>query len=100
LVSLWASIPHYANESPSPKAVLALLNALEDFLEITLPQGDLPKQVREWESEVDELAREDSEVAEYVKALEESKDSLALSDVTGDELARELERFLRRQNEN
>ena len=100
LVSLWASIPHYANESPSPKAVLALLNALEDFLEITLPQGDLPKQAREWESEVDELAREDSEVAEYVKALEESKDSLALSDVTGDELARELERFLRRQNEN
>jgi proteasome assembly chaperone (PAC2) family protein len=100
LVSLWASIPHYANESPSPKAVLALLNALEDFLEITLPQGDLPKQAREWESEVDELAREDSEVAEYVKALEESKDSLALSDVTGDELARELERFLRRQNDN
>jgi proteasome assembly chaperone (PAC2) family protein len=100
LVSLWASIPHYANDSPSPKAVLALLNALEDFLEITLPQGDLPKQAREWEAEVDELAREDSEVAEYVKALEESKDSLSLSDVSGDELARELERFLRRQSEN
>ena len=100
LVSLWASIPHYANDSPSPKAVLALLNALEDFLEITLPQGDLPKQAREWEAEVDELAREDSDVADYVKALEESKDSMALSDVSGDELARELERFLRRQNEN
>ena len=65
-----------------------------------MPQGDLPAQSREWESEVDELAREDSDVAEYVKALEESKDTLTLSDVSGDELARELERFLRRQNEN
>ena len=54
----------------------------------------------EWESEVDELAREDSDVAEYVKALEESKDSSLLSDVSGEDLARELERFLRRQSEN
>ena len=99
-VSLWAAIPHYASNSPSPKATLALVNALEDFLEITLPQGDLPEESRAWEAEVDELAREDSDVAEYVKALEESKDSFALSDVSGDELARELERFLRRQNEN
>jgi proteasome assembly chaperone (PAC2) family protein len=99
-ISLWAAIPHYASNSPSPKATLALINALEDFLEISLPIGDLPSQAREWESEVDELAREDSDVAEYVKALEDSKDTAALSDVSGDEIARELERFLRRQNEN
>ena len=99
-VSLWAAIPHYASDSPSPKATLALVNALEDLLEVTLPQGDLPTQTREWESEVDELAREDSDVAEYVKALEESKDSTLLEDVSGDEIARELERFLRRQTEN
>ena len=99
-VSLWAAIPHYASDSPSPKATLALVNALEDLLEVTLPQGELPTQTREWESEVDELAREDSDVAEYVKALEESKDSTLLEDVSGDEIARELERFLRRQTEN
>ena len=99
-VSLWAAIPHYASDSPSPKATLALVNALEDLLEVTLPQGDLSTQTREWESEVDELAREDSDVAEYVKALEESKDSTLLEDVSGDEIARELERFLRRQTEN
>ena len=99
-VSLWAAIPHYASNSPSPKATLALLNALEDLLEITLPQGELPTQSLEWESEVDELAREDSDVADYVKALEESKDSALLADVSGDEIARELERFLRRQTEN
>ena len=99
-VSLWAAIPHYASNSPSPKATLALVNALEDLLEITLPQGELPTQSLEWESEVDELAREDSDVADYVKALEDSKDSALLSDVSGDEIARELERFLRRQTEN
>jgi proteasome assembly chaperone (PAC2) family protein len=99
-VSLWAAIPHYASNSPSPKATLALINALEDFLEISLPQGDLHADSREWDSEVDELAREDSDVAEYVKALEESKDSALLSDVSGEDLARELERFLRRQSEN
>ena len=99
-ISLWAAIPHYASNSPSPKATLALINALEDFLEISLPQRDLHADSLEWESEVDELAREDSDVAEYVKALEESKDSTLLSDVSGEDLARELERFLRRQSEN
>jgi proteasome assembly chaperone (PAC2) family protein len=97
-ISLWAAIPHYASNSPSPKATLALINALEDFLAISLPIGDLQTQAVEWESEVDELAREDSDVAEYVKALEESKDATQLSDVSGEDLARELERFLRRQS--
>lgn len=99
-ISLWAAIPHYASSSPSPKATLALLNALEDFLEISLPQGDLPSDSLEWEEEVNEMAKEDSDVAEYVKALEESKDAAELPEATGESIARELERFLRRQSEN
>ena len=99
-VSLWAAIPHYASDSPSPKATLALVNALEDLLEVTLPQGDLPTQTREWESEVDELAREDSDVAEYVKALEDSKDAAELPDVSGDSIAKEFERYLRRRTKD
>lgn len=99
-VSLWAGIPHYASGSPSPKATLALINALEDFLEISLPQGDLPNESVRWESDVSEMATEDSDVAEYVKALEESKDSAELPEATGESIARELERFLRRQSEN
>ena len=99
-ISLWAAIPHYASNSPSPKATLALINALEDFLEITLPQGDLPSEAADWEKEVSEMAKEDSDVAEYVKALEESKDSSDLPEATGESIARELERFLRRQTEN
>jgi proteasome assembly chaperone (PAC2) family protein len=99
-VSLWAGLPHYASNSPSPKATLALINAVEDFLEISLPLADLMHQSQEWENEVSEMAQEDSEVSEYVKALEESKDAAEFKDVSGDEIARELERFLRRQNES
>jgi len=99
-VSLWAAIPHYASGSPSPKAILALINALEDFLEISLPQGELVNESRDWEIEVSEMAKEDSDVAEYVKALEESKDAAELPEVSGESIARELERFLRRQSES
>lgn len=99
-ISLWAAIPHYAPNSPSPKATLALINALEDFLEISLPQGELLNESREWESEVSEMAKEDTDVAEYVKALEESKDAAELPEATGESIAREFERFLRRQSEN
>ena len=98
-ISLWAAIPHYASNSPSPKASLALVNALEDFLEISIPQGDLPDEAIEWETEVSELAKEDSDVAEYVKALEDSKDAVDLPEATGESIARELERFLRRQTD-
>jgi proteasome assembly chaperone (PAC2) family protein len=98
-ISLWAAIPHYASNSPSPKASLALVNALEDFLEISIPQGDLPDEAIKWETEVTELAKEDSDVAEYVKALEDSKDAVDLPEATGESIARELERFLRRQTD-
>jgi predicted ATP-grasp superfamily ATP-dependent carboligase len=99
-ISLWAAIPHYASNSPSPKAIMALINALEDFLEIAIPQGDLHDESASWELEVTEMAKEDSDVAEYVKALEESKDASDLPEATGESIARELERFLRRQSGN
>ena len=97
-ISLWSAIPHYASLSPSPKATLALLNALEDFLNISLPQGDLQSQAKVWEISIDELAREDSDIAEYVRQLEESKDAADLPEATGESIAREFERYLRRKN--
>lgn len=97
-VSLWAAIPHYAAASPSPKATLALINALEDFLNISLPQGDLPEQSQSWEKTVDEMAAEDSEISEYVRQLEASRDESELPEATGDSIAREFERYLRRRN--
>ena len=99
-ISLWAAVPHYAPNSPSPKATLALINTIEDLLEIGIPLAELPALSDEWEKSVDELAAEDSEVAEYVKALEASKDAAELPDVSGDSIAREFERYLRRQQED
>jgi proteasome assembly chaperone (PAC2) family protein len=99
-ISLWAAVPHYASNAPSPKASLALINSLEDFLDISIPPGSLQIDSDEWEKSVDELAAEDSDVAEYVKALEQSKDAAELPEVSGDVIAKEFERYLRRQSEN
>jgi proteasome assembly chaperone (PAC2) family protein len=96
-ISLWAAVPHYASNAPSPKATLALINTLEEFLDIKIPLSDLPEKADAWEREVNDLAAEDSEIAEYVKALEESKDAAELPDVSGDTIAKEFERYLRRQ---
>ncbi|MGH3390996.1 MAG: PAC2 family protein [Actinomadura sp.] len=96
-IALWASIPHYVAQPPSPKATLALLRRVEDLLDVTVPLGDLPEEARAWEHGVNELAERDSEVAEYVKALEEQKDATELPEASGDAIAREFERFLRRR---
>jgi proteasome assembly chaperone (PAC2) family protein len=99
-ISLWAAVPHYASNAPSPKATLALINTLEDFLDISIPLSDLPEAADTWEKDVNDLAAEDNEVAEYVKALEESKDAAELPDVSGDSIAKEFERYLRRQKDS
>ena len=99
-VSLWASVPHYVAQSPSPKVTLALLRAVEDVLDVSLPQADLPEEARAWERGVDELAQQDSDVAEYVRTLEEAKDATDLPEASGDAIAREFERYLRRRGDH
>jgi proteasome assembly chaperone (PAC2) family protein len=99
-ISLWAAVPHYASNAPSPKATLALINTLEEFLNIKIPLSDLPGESDAWEREVNDLAADDSEIADYVKALEESKDAAELPEVSGDTIAKEFERYLRRQQED
>jgi PAC2 family len=96
-VSLWASVPHYVAQSPSPKVTLALLRTVEDILNVSLPQADLPEEARAWERGVDELAQQDSDVADYVRTLEEAKDATDLPEASGDAIAREFERYLRRR---
>ena len=98
-ISLWASVPHYVAQSPSPKATLALLRSVEDVLDVSLPQAELPEEARAWERGVDELAQQDSDVAEYVRTLEEAKDATDLPEASGDAIAREFERYLRRRGD-
>ncbi|MFW6774983.1 PAC2 family protein [Nocardioides sp. CPCC 205120] len=96
-VSYWAAVPHYVAQPPCPKATLALVNHLEDLLGVSIPLGDLPEDARAWERGVDELAEEDEEVAEYVRALEESRDTADLPEASGEAIAREFERYLKRR---
>ncbi|HUZ36606.1 MAG TPA: PAC2 family protein [Streptosporangiaceae bacterium] len=98
-VSLWASVPHYVAQPPSPKATLALIRGVEDVLDLSLPLADLPQEARAWERGVDELAEQDTEVAEYVRTLEEAKDATDLPEASGDAIAREFERYLRRRRD-
>ncbi len=98
--SLWAAVPHYVSQPPCPKATLALINRLEDLLDLTIELGDLPEEAKAWELGVDELAREDSEVGDYVRNLEQAKDASDLPEASGDAIARDFERYLRRRNEN
>jgi proteasome assembly chaperone (PAC2) family protein len=98
-VSVWAAVPHYVGQAPSPKATLALLRRVEETLDLSVPLGDLPEDARAWEHGVDELAEEDSEIAEYVRQLEEAKDTADLPEASGEAIAREFERYLRRRGD-
>ena len=99
-LSLWASVPHYAPNAPSPKASLALIQAIEDYLGVSIPLGDLREQAETWEDSVTQLASEDADVADYVKALEASKDAADLPEVSGETIAKEFEKYLRRHQED
>lgn len=99
-VSLWAPVPHYASGAPSPKVALALIHALEDLLAISIPQDELESASDTWEREIDSLAQEDSDVADYVKSLEESKDAADIPEISGEMIAEEFERYLRRKSKD
>ncbi|MGN5733347.1 PAC2 family protein [Arthrobacter psychrochitiniphilus] len=96
-VSLWAAVPHYVAQAPSPKAELALLNKIEDYLGVSLPTAELAEDASAWERGVNDLATEDAEIAAYVQQLEEAKDTAELPEATGESIAQEFERYLRRR---
>lgn len=99
-VSYWAAVPHYVAQPPCPKATLALLSRLDDLFDISLPLGDLPEEARAWERGVDELAEEDEDIADYVRSLEESRDTADLPEASGEAIAREFERYLKRRSDD
>ena len=65
---------------------------------MTVPLADLPEEARTWERQVDELAAEDSDVAEYIATLEDREPEEDLPEASGEAIAKEFERFLRRQD--
>jgi proteasome assembly chaperone (PAC2) family protein len=98
-VSFWAAVPHYVAQPPCPKATIALLRRVEDLLDLPVPLADLPERARAWERQVDELAAEDSDVAEYIASLEEREPATDLPEASGEAIAKEFERYLRRRDD-
>ena len=95
--SLWASVPHYvAGHTPSPKATLALLEKLESITGIAVPRGDLENESRLWEASIDAAAADDEEMSEYIRQLEQTRDTWDSPEASGDAIAQEFERYLRR----
>ncbi len=98
-LSFWAAVPHYVAQPPCPKATIALLRQVEDALDIPVPLADLPERARAWERQVDELTAEDSDIAEYVAQLEQREPEVDLPEASGEAIAKEFERYLRRGGE-
>ncbi|MDR1711957.1 MAG: PAC2 family protein [Propionibacteriaceae bacterium] len=96
-MSLWASVPHYVADPPNPKATLALLSRIEDILNTPLDTGDLFERGERWTEQVNELVADNPDIAMYISALEERSDQDTPAP-TGDSIAAEFERYLRRRN--
>jgi proteasome assembly chaperone (PAC2) family protein len=100
-LGLWAQVPHYVAAMPYPAASLALLQAANRVAGIHLPVGDLDERARASRARIDELINQNAEHLAMLHQLEQQADEHAvnteLSAVSGDELAAELERFLREQ---
>ncbi|MGQ0573286.1 MAG: PAC2 family protein [Pseudonocardia sp.] len=102
VVSFWAAVPHYVGQSKVPKAAVALLHRVEEVLDVEVPLGALPEQAEEWERTVSEMAEADEEVRDYVRQLEEQAEENAataeqLKTTSGDAIAADFERYLRRR---
>jgi proteasome assembly chaperone (PAC2) family protein len=97
-ISFWAAVPHYVSQPPNPKATIALLHRIEEVLDFPVPMGELPHQADEWQKLVDEMASEDEEVTEYIRNLEERDDEGEMREASGDAIAKEFERYLRRRD--
>lgn len=121
--SLWAAVPAYASQLPSPKATVALLRRTCDMLGTPCPIGHLQGAADAYDARVSALVADDSDLIAYVDRLETMSDSGELDDydlgddqaydgddlddsatsapeapVDSEELMAEVERFLRDQH--
>ena len=102
-VSFWASVPHYLPAVPSAPAALALLQNLSVLLRIDVDTSDLEETATNYQEQVSVAVAQDSDLSSYIQMLEERFDSQVEGGErnlpTGDDLAQELEGFLRERND-
>jgi hypothetical protein len=100
-VGLWARVPHYVAAMPFPAASSALLSALADVADLTVDTTSLETAADVSLRRIDDLIAQSEEHRAMVRQLESAVDSsegnpLDLGEIpSGDEIAAELQRFLR-----
>jgi predicted ATP-grasp superfamily ATP-dependent carboligase len=102
-IGLWAQVAHYASAMPYPMASLALVEGLSSVADLTLSTESLQEASEAQRLRIDELVANNPENVGLVRQLEAQWDT-EVSRMTpggnlpsGDQLAAELERFLRDQ---
>ena len=101
MITLWARVPHYVAAMSFPQASLALIEGLGQIAELSLSTGELGDAAALSQSQIEDLISSNPEHVAMVRALESTIDAtegnpLGVDEIpTGDELAAELEQFLR-----
>ena len=103
--SLWAAVPGYASEIPSPKASLALVRRLGTLLDISPDTSELEEMAESYERHVSELAEQADETSDYIAELESAFDREAeengeieeMRSTDPGEFVDQIEQFLRDQ---
>ncbi|CAN5841637.1 PAC2 family protein [soil metagenome] len=101
-VGLWAQVPHYVSAMSYPAASIALLDALSRISGIALSADDLRRDVAVQRERLDHLVASNPEHVDMLGRLEsayddahEAGDMSTLEMRSGDDLAAEVEQFLR-----
>lgn len=100
VLTLWVGVPHYIAHPPNPKATMTMLSQIERLLGEPIDLGNLPDEAEAWQRGADELVDDDDEVAEHVGQLESLMDETSLPEASGDAIAAEFEKFLRRRDDS
>lgn len=103
--SLWAAVPGYTSQLPSPRAAIALVERACSMMGTPAPVARLAAQVDDYDAKVAALIADDDDLVTYVVRLEEMVDEMsvdeeldeldALDDDDPEMLAAEVEQFLR-----
>lgn len=106
-IGLWARVPHYAAGLPYPDASIQLLDGLARVTGVRVDTTELREAAGETHRRLDELASNSAQHRTLIRQLESQFDAEAENESavaagwanlpTGDELAAELEKFLRDQ---
>ncbi len=95
-VGFWARVPHYVAGIYHP-AVVTLVERVSRYLGVDVPLGGLVDEAAEQRRQLDSALTDQPEVGEIVSRLEELYDASG-EVASGEEIAAEIERFLRERS--